>query len=89
MKCILKKNMSMENLKRIINLILENRGDSEITDIKENSHLRNDIGFDSMDLAELTVRIEAEYDVDIFEDGIVTTVGEIEEKIKKNTSSVL
>jgi len=88
-KCILKKNMSMENLKRIINLILENRGDSEITDIKENSHLRNDIGFDSMDLAELTVRIEAEYDVDIFEDGIVTTVGEIEEKIKKNTSSVL
>lgn len=81
--------MSMENLKRIINLILENRGDSEITDIKENSHLRNDIGFDSMDLAELTVRIEAEYDVDIFEDGIVTTVGEIEEKIKKNTSSVL
>jgi len=44
-------------------------------------HLRNDIGFDSLDLAELTVRIEAEYDIDIFEDGIVNTVSEILEKL--------
>lgn len=45
-------------------------------------HLRNDIGFDSLDLAELTVRIEAECDIDIFEDGIVNTVGEILEKLE-------
>ncbi len=44
-------------------------------------HLRNDIGFDSLDLAELTVRIEAEYDIDIFEDGIVNTVSEIFQKL--------
>jgi acyl carrier protein len=45
-------------------------------------HLRNDVGFDSLDLAELTVRIEAEYDIDIFEDGIVSVVGEIFKKLE-------
>ena len=44
-------------------------------------HLRNDIGLDSLDLAELTVRIEAEFDIDIFENGIVNTVGEVIDKL--------
>lgn len=44
--------------------------------------LRDDIGFDSFDLAQLTVLIEEEFDVDIFEDGIVETIGEIVEKLK-------
>jgi len=74
----------MDNLKTIINTVLKNRGKEEIISVEENSHLRNDIGFDSLDLAELPVRIEAEYDVDIFEDGIVSTVGEILQKIEKN-----
>lgn len=72
----------MENLKTIINTVLKNRGRQEVETVTEASHLRDDIGFDSLDLAELTVRIEAEYDVDIFEDGIVNTVGEILQKIK-------
>ena len=37
----------------------------------------------SFDLAELTVNIEAEFDVDIFEDGLVNTIGEIYEKLQK------
>lgn len=65
----------------IINTVLENRGKRAVENITEATHLRNDIGFDSLDLAELTVRIEAEFDVDIFEDGIVNTVGEILSKI--------
>lgn len=65
----------------IINTVLENRGKKRIENVTESSNLRNDIGFDSLDLAELTVRIEAEFDVDIFEDGIVNTVGEILNKI--------
>lgn len=73
----------MERLKLIINTVLKNRGKEEMSSLSEDSHLRNDIGFDSLDLAELTVRIEAEYDVDIFEDGIVNTVGEIKHKIGK------
>ena len=72
----------MENLKKIINTVLENRGKAIVASINDNSSLRNDIGLDSLDLAELTVRIEAEYDIDIFEDGIVTTVGEILAKLK-------
>lgn len=71
----------MEKLKTIINTVLENRSKKRIENVTESSNLRNDIGFDSLDLAELTVRIEAEFDVDIFEDGIVNTVGEILSKI--------
>jgi len=71
----------MKKLEKIINTVLKNRNKQEVSEINENSHLRNDIGFDSLDLAELTVRIETEYDVDIFEDGIINTVGEIMQKI--------
>lgn len=71
----------MEQLLSIINTVLENRGKEKVLNINENSSLKNDCGLDSLDLAELTVRIDAEYDVDIFEDGIVTTVGEILEKL--------
>ena len=66
----------------IINTVLANRKKEKLTSLKPEMHIRNDIGFDSLDLAELTVRVEAEYDIDIFEDGIVNTVGEILEKIK-------
>lgn len=66
-----------EKILEIFNIVLNNRGKVNVTSLKPELHLRNDIGFDSLDLAELTVRIEAEYDIDIFEDGIVNTVGEI------------
>ena len=71
----------MENLLAIINTILENRGRAQIDCISADTDLRRDLGFDSFDLAEFTVRIEAEYDVDVFEDGIVYTIGDILEKI--------
>ncbi len=70
-----------QRLLAIINIVLQNRGRKTIKKIKTKDSLRNDIGFDSLDLAELTVRIEAEYDVDIFEDGIVDTVGDIMKKL--------
>lgn len=73
----------MDKLLSIINTVLKNRGKEEITSINNELNLRNDIGFDSLDLAELTVRIEAEYDIDIFEEGIVNTIGEVVEKISK------
>ncbi len=52
-------------------------------DIDDHFTLRRELGLDSLDLAELTVRIENEYGVDIFEDGIVETVGEILEKLER------
>ena len=71
----------MNKLKEIINTVLENRGKNTVDSISESANLRDDIGFDSLDLAELTVRIEVEYDIDIFEEGIVFTVGEILAKL--------
>lgn len=71
----------MDELLKLINVVLLNRGKQKVEIINGKSSLRNDLGLDSLDLAELTVRIEAEFDVDIFENGIVTTVGEILAKI--------
>lgn len=72
----------LEAIENMINVVLMNRGKAKVNGITANSGLRDDLGLDSLDLAELTVRIEAEYDVDIFEDGVVTTIGEILSKIQ-------
>ncbi|MEI7897429.1 MAG: phosphopantetheine-binding protein [bacterium] len=71
-----------DKLLAIVNVVLLNRGKNPLVLISESFNLRNDLGFDSLDLAELTVRIEAAYDVDIFEDGIVNTVGDILQKLE-------
>lgn len=73
----------MDKLLDIINIILKNRGKPTMKQISDDTDLRTDLGFDSLDLAELTARIEAEYDVDIFEDGIVFKISDILEKISK------
>jgi len=70
-------------LKDIINNVRENNGMSPLENISENMDLRADFGFDSLDLAELTVKIEKETGIDIFADSLVNTVGEILEKISK------
>lgn len=67
----------MENLKQIINLVLTNRDRKTLAEITPEMRLRDDLGLDSLDLAELTVRIESEYGVDVFENGLVSTVAEI------------
>ncbi len=68
---------------QIIKLVCEEKGEPVLVaeQIAENTHLRNDLQLDSLELAELTVRIEDEYQIDIFEDGIVETVGEIFKKL--------
>lgn len=71
----------MEKLLEIINTILENKGKQRVQDISATTDLRKDLGFDSLDLAELTVRIEAEFDVDVFADEVVFTIGDIVKKI--------
>jgi len=76
----------MEKLKEIINQILNNRDLPSIKELNGNLDLRNDLGFDSLDLAELTVKIEFEFGIDVFEDGIVTTIGEIIEKLNKKNA---
>ena len=69
---------------QIINKVLENNSQKKIESIDAKTNLRDDIGLDSLDLAELTVLIEAEFDIDIFEDGIINTIGEIFQRLKDN-----
>ena len=75
--------MMISTLQNIINNVRENNGMPPLESISENMDLRTDIGFDSLDLAELTVKIEKETGIDVFADSFVNTVGEILEKISK------
>lgn len=67
----------------IINDIRASKDMVAIENLNETDNLRNNLGLTSFDLAELTVRIEDEFDIDIFEDGLVNTVGEIFAKLQK------
>lgn len=71
---------------KILAIVNEIRTANNLPVLKQMSvtdNLRDDLGFTSFDLAELTVRIEDEFDIDIFEDGLVNTVGEIYAKLEK------
>ena len=73
----------MENkILHIINSIRESKGLSSLKSLRKEDSLRTDLGLTSFDLAELTVKIEDEFDIDIFEDGLVSTVGEIFAKLE-------
>lgn len=67
----------------IINSIRINKGESPLPEVLPSTTLRDGLGFTSLDLAELTVKIEDEFDIDIFEDGLISTVGEIYSKLSK------
>ena len=76
--------MNKEN--KIKEFILEILEEDSITleyPITLDSHLKNDIGLDSLNLALLTVKIEDEFNVDIFEDGLVFTVSDILDKLNE------
>jgi len=65
----------------IVNEVLEESGRDGFDGITRGTRLRADLGLDSLDLAVLTVKVEAKYGVDVFGDGVVTTVGEILDKL--------
>ena len=65
----------------VINDIRASKNMEAVVTLNEGDKLRDDLGLTSFDLAEPTVRIEDEFDIDIFEDGLVNTVGEIYAKL--------
>lgn len=71
--------MYEKKIKELLEEILETRIEKEITN---STSLRNDLGLDSFNLAQLTVMIEDEFGIDIFADGNVEIIGEILEKIE-------
>jgi len=71
-----------ETLKSILNDILEEKEDgSPVSSLNGDTSLTNDLGLDSLDLAEMTVRLEDQYGVDVFEDDVVDEVDEVIEKL--------
>ena len=72
-----------EKVLAIINEIRATKELSAVSSLNVNDNLRNDLDLTSFDLAELTDRIEDEFDIDIFEDGLVNTVGEVLAKLEK------
>jgi acyl carrier protein len=70
-----------EKVLEIVNQIRKNNNLEVLANLKNTDNLRDDLGFTSFDLAELTVKIEDEFDIDIFDDGLVNTVGEIIQKL--------
>lgn len=72
-----------EKVIEILKGIILSKGKEVDFTINSKTKLREDLGLTSFDLAELTVKIEDEFDIDIFEDGLVSTVGEIFAKLEK------
>lgn len=72
-----------EKVLEIINEIRAVKGLELLKEIHEGDNLRDDLGLTSFDLAELTVKIEDAFDIDIFEDGLVNTVSEVYTKLQK------
>jgi acyl carrier protein len=70
-------------LLEIINQVRSNKGHTPLPSITPETRLREDCNLDSLDLAELTVRIEEALGVDVFADGIVRTIGEILQKLHR------
>lgn len=71
-----------EKVLEIINDIRASKELAAVAELNETDNLRNDLGLSSFDLAELTVRIEDEFEIDIFEDGLVNTIGEVYAKLE-------
>ena len=73
--------MILNKIKEMIQEILEDQNIKIETEINSDTELR-DLGLTSIDLATLTVMIEDEYGVDVFEEEIIRTVGELIKKIE-------
>lgn len=80
------KSLIETELNQILNTVLRHKGRPEVTAVEEGAALRGDLGFDSLDLAELTVRIEERFGVDVFADGIVHRWGEVCERVQRHLS---
>ena len=66
----------------IKNLIIENEIEISVENINKSSSLTDDLGLDSFNLAQLTVEIESEFGIDIFENGVIRKVGDIYNQLK-------
>ena len=65
-----------------INEVLHESGREGVSSLSPETRLRQDLGFDSLELAVLTVKLEAATGVDVFARGVVNTVEQVEERLR-------
>jgi acyl carrier protein len=65
----------------VINKVLSNNELKTIDQLDPHLRLKEDLDMDSITIAELTVRVEDEYGIDVFEDGMIYNLGDIMKKI--------
>ena len=65
----------------VVNQVRRNKGQPGLQVLTDDSHLRDDLQFDSLDLAELTVRIEERFGVDVFAEGVVRRWGDVRARV--------
>ncbi len=71
-------------LREIANRVRRHKGVGEFERFAPETRLREDLGFDSLDLAEFTVRIEEKCGLDVFAAGVVHTWGEIVTRVEQH-----
>ena len=73
---------------RVINIIAEQLGVNK-EQITPATDIANDLGADSLDIAELMIAFEEEFDIDIVEEDAqnITTVGQVIDHINKAISA--
>ncbi len=76
------KDLDSELL-RLVNVVRRNKRQSELLYVADDDHLHRDLHFDSLDLAELTVRIEERFGTDVFAEGVVRRWGQIKERVRR------
>lgn len=65
----------------IINIVLQNSDKDCIEKLNDSDKLVQDLKFDSLMLAELTVRIEDSVGIDVYETGNIETIKDIKDKL--------
>ena len=78
----------MDVFKKVKSLILEQLKDVKEEDITEDASFIDDLGADSLDIVELIMRLEEEFDIEIPDEDAekINTVGELVEYIEKKIS---
>lgn len=73
----------MNELLKIVNTVRAHQELPPLVVLRGEMKLREDLGFESLDLAELTVRIEDKFGMDVFAEGLIFTVGEIAKRLRR------
>lgn len=77
---------SMGELQTLIEQIRSANGQAPLDTISPDMRWREDLGFDSFALAELAVYTERDFGVDVFQNGIPPTVGDLAVRLEESAA---